>query len=322
MEYSEEFGAFLVTNEEVKEIIENIGWKNFISEIRKGFEYTSLDGGIPEKVYIYTKWSDMRCMPAYLPKYNENYCGVKIISVAPENIKLNIPTVIGEYLLRDARTQRLLTIMKAEELTAYRTGAATAVATDVLARKNSSVLGIIGTGKQAYYQIKGILNVRNIEEVRVYDIDENRAKKFKNMFENDFGVDMSVTNIKNALQADIITTITPSTKPFISHRMIKEGMHINGVGADSKNKIEFELDVLKKSKIFVDSLEQSIHSGEVYYGLKKKIIKKDQLVFVGDILIGKSRGRTSEHDITFFKSTGVAFQDLITAILVYEKLKK
>ena len=99
-------------------------------------------------------------------------------------------------------------------------------------------------------------------------------------------------------------------------------MHINGVGADAKQKIEFEPDVLKKAKVFVDDFEQCINSGEVYRALQSSIIKKADLVPIGDVLIGKADGRISEEEITFFKSTGVAHEDLITAILVYEQLKK
>ncbi|HJH25799.1 MAG TPA: ornithine cyclodeaminase family protein, partial [Methanophagales archaeon] len=102
----------------------------------------------------------------------------------------------------------------------------------------------------------------------------------------------------------------------------KPGVHLNGVGADSKTKIEFAPEVLKKSsRIFIDDLAQCIHSGEIYRGLEKGIVEKEDLIPLGDVLLGKAEGRTSEEDITFFKSTGVAFEDLITAILVFEKLK-
>jgi len=319
-----ELNAFLITNEELRETIENIGWKNFISEIKKGFEQSSLGQTVvPEKVYVITEVSDMRCMPAYLPNYNPNYCGVKIVTVAPDNKKLGIPTVLGEYILRDAKTQELLAIMQAEEMTAFRTGAATAVATDVLSRKNSKTLGIMGAGKQAFYQTKGILTVRpSIDRVKINDISEDCAKRFKEKYEKEFGVEVICTNLENTMDSDILTTITPSTKPFISPELVKTGTHINGVGADSKIKIEFEPNVLKKSKVFVDCLSQCIHSGEVYRALKEGVIKKEDLISVGDVIIGKAKGRTDKDEITFFKSTGVAFQDLITAIMVFEKLKK
>ena len=322
MKKIKELDASLITNEELKETIESIGWKTFISEIKKGFEQSSAgDVVVPAKVYVNTEVSDMRCMPAYLPKYNPRYCGVKIVSVAPDNKKLGLPTVLGEYLLRDAETQSLKAIMQAEEMTAYRTGAATGVATEASSRTDIKTLGIIGTGKQAYYQAKAIPTVRpSIDRINVFNRTEQRAIRFKESYESEFGVDIAVVGLEDAMDSDIVTTLTPATEPFISSDLIRQGTHLNGVGADSKTKIEFEPEVLKKSKIVIDDLAQCIHSGEIYQGLEKGIVKKADLIPLGDVLLGKAKGRTGEEDITFFKSTGVAFEDLITAILVFENL--
>jgi len=322
MKKLKELNAVIITNEELKETLENIGWKTFISEIRRGFEQSALGQVVvPAKVYVDTGVSDMRCMPAYLPRYNPKYCGVKIVSVAPSNKKLGLPTVLGEYLLRDAETQQLVAIMQAEEMTAYRTGAATGVATEALSRTDCKTLGIIGTGKQAYYQAKAILTVRDsIDRIKVFDRSEQRARDFSAKYEPEFGVDIAVVNLKDAVDSDIVTTVTPATEPFICSDQIKPGMHLNGVGADSKTKIEFDPEVLKKCRIFIDDFSQCVHSGEIYRGFEKGIVASGDLIALGDVLLGKAKGRTSKDDITFFKSTGVAFQDLITAILVFEAL--
>jgi len=323
MERINELNAFLITNEELKETIESIGWKIFLSEIKRGFEQSS-SGQIvvPEKVFVDTGVSDMRCMPAYLPKYNRSYCGVKIVTTAPGNKKLGLPTVLGEYLLRDAETQQLVAIIQAEEMTAYRTGAATGVATEALSRTDCKTLGIIGTGKQAPYQAKAILTVRpSIGTIKVFNISEQEARKFKKQYEPEWGVDIAVVSLEEAVDSDVVTTVTTATEPFISPELVKTGTHLNGVGADSKTKIEFAPEVLKKSsRIFIDDLAQCIHSGEIYQGLERGIVEKEDLISLGDVLLGKAEGRTSEEDITFFKSTGVAFEDLITAILVFERL--
>nr|CBH37767.1 probable ornithine cyclodeaminase [uncultured archaeon] len=318
-----ELNALLITNEALKETLENIGWKTFISEIKRGFEQSALGQVVvPAKVYVDTGVSDMRCMPAYLPRYNPKYCGVKIVSVAPANKKLGLPTVLGEYLLRDAKTQQLVAIMQAEEMTAYRTGAATGVATEALSRTDCKTLGIIGTGKQAYYQAMAILTVRgSIDTIKVFNRSEQRARTFSAKYEPEFGVDIAVVNLEDAVDSDIVTTVTPATEPFIYSEQIKQGMHLNGVGADSKTKIEFDPEVLKKCRIFIDDFSQCVHSGEIYRGLEKGIVTKGDLISLGDVLLGKAKGRTSKDDITFFKSTGVAFQDLITAIIVFEALK-
>jgi len=327
MKISKELGIPIFTNDDVRTAIEKIGWKKYLEEIKKGFEHSALGKAeIPHKIYVYTPFnSDMRCMPAYLTEYYcGKYTGVKIVCVAPKNREKMLPTVIAEYSLRDAETMRLLTIMQAEELTACRTGAATAVATDVLTNKHVKTLCLIGAGKQAYYQAKGILIMRPfIDKIKIFDIQKTIAEHFKN-YEKEFGVDIIVEKtIEHAIKdSDVVTTITPSIKPIIQSDFIVNGMHLNAVGADSKHKIEFDSSVLKKSIIFVDDLEQCINSGEIYSGLEQGIISKKSLILLGDVLIGKAKGRGSDGDITFFKSTGVAHDDLITAIVVYEQLKQ
>jgi alanine dehydrogenase len=318
-----DLNAFIITDEELKETIERIGWKRFISELKKGFEQSASGLVVaPEKVYVDTGVSDMRCMPAYLPGYCTEYCGVKVVSTAPENKKHGLPTVLGEYLLRDAETQRLVAVMQAEEMTAYRTGAATGVATEALSRSDCTTLGIIGTGKQAPYQAKAILTVRPaINRIKVFNITEQRAIQFKADYEAELGIDIAVVSLEEAVDSDIVTTVTTATEPFISPELIAPGMHLNGVGADSKTKIEFDPRVLKKARIFVDDLSQCMHSGEIYQGLEKGVLKKADLIPLGDVLLGNAKGRTGEDDITFFKSTGVAFEDLITAVLVFEELR-
>jgi len=319
-------GIPVFTNDDVAKAVKKIGWKKCIEEIKTGFKQAAAGkADIPHKIYVNTPFgSDLRCMPACLTKYkNGKYAGVKIICVAPKNPQKHLPTVVGEYILRDAETMQLLAVMQAEDLTAYRTGVATAVATDVLARKNVKTFCIIGAGKQSFYQTKGILTVRpSIEKIKVFDLFPESAKKFK-ANEKEFGVEIVVAkSVEEAMKgADIVTTVTPATKPFISPDLVTEGMHVNGVGADSKHKIEFDPEVLKKSKVFVDDMEQCVNSGEVCQCLQKGIITNDDLTPIGDVLIGKAKGRTGDKDITFFKSTGVAHEDLITAILVYEQSK-
>ena len=311
MEIIKGLGVPFFSNDDVRAVVEKAGWKSFIAEIRKGFEQNaSGKADVPHKIYVNTPFnSDMRCMPAYLREYKGGrYAGVKIICVVPANIQRQLPAVIGEYVLRDAETMKIIAFMNAEELTAYRTGAATAVATDVLANKDAKTMCMIGTGKQAYYQAKGILAVRpSIKKIKVFDVLNASAARFKT-YEKQLGVDIEVApSVAGAISgSDIVTTVTPTTQPFIPPSMIKEGMHLNGVGADSRHKIEFEPSVLKKAKVFVDDVEQCVNSGEVCQCLEKGILCQKDLIPLGDVLLGKAKGRTSEKDITFFKSTGVA----------------
>ncbi len=100
----------------------------------------------------------------------------------------------------------------------------------------------------------------------MFNIPEKRAIKFKKEYEPKPGVDIAVVSLEEAVDSDMVTTVTPATEPFISPELVSSGTHLNGVGADSKTKIEFEPEVLKKSRIFIDDLSQCMHSGEIYQG--------------------------------------------------------
>lgn len=327
MEEIKELGVPVFTNRDVCSAIEKIGWEKYIEEIRKGFKHSATGKAeIPHKIYVNTPFdSDMRCMPAYLTEYEGGkYVGVKIVSVAPKNRMRQLPTVLGEYILREAETMRLLAIMQAEELTAYRTGATTAVATEALSRSNVRSMCMIAAGKQSFYQAKGILTVRpSIEKIKVFDTSTTAVRNFKtHQKELEVNIDVSKTLEETINGVDIVTTVTTAEKPFISPTLIADGVHINSIGADSRHKIEFETGLLRRAKVFVDDVEQCRNSGEVYQGLKMGIISNAALIPLGDVLTGKAKGRTSDREITFFKSTGVAHEDLITTIMVYEESTK
>ena len=316
-----------ISNEEVNRILSEIGWKALIDAIEYGF-VADAKGEVeaPAKIYLNTPWSDMRCMPAYMPTYDPDLCGVKIVCVAPDNPKKGLPTTTGVYLLMDAHTQEIRACMEAEEITAWRTAASSAVATRTLARKDSKTLGIIGLGKQAYYHAKAIIGITNIEEILINDISVSAIERFKKIFdtcESENGVTIKNTSNRDICKnSDIITTLTPVREPYIKIEDVSLRTHINAVGADSKDKNEFEPEILLDSTIVCDNIEQCVHSGgEIYHGLEKGWITKNRLKALGDILLGHSGGRRLNTDITFFKSTGVAFQDLMTAIMVYKTIE-
>ena len=312
-----------ISNEEINQILGEIGWKTLIDTIEEGFKADARgEVEAPAKIYLDTPWSDMRCMPAYMPTYDPDLCGVKIVCVAPDNPKKGLPTTTGVYLLMDAHTQEIRACMEAEEITAWRTAAATAVATRALARKDSKTLGMIGLGKQAYYHLVAIREMVDLDEVWICDQSKEAETKFEKYVEQK-GLVAKITSVKETLKnSDILTTLTPAIEPYIKIEDVSLRTHINAVGADSKDKNEFEPEILLDSTIVCDNIEQCVHSGgEIYHGLEKGWITKNRLKALGDILLGHSGGRRLNTDITFFKSTGVAFQDLITAIMVYKTIE-
>ena len=281
---------------------------------------------MPSKQYLFYKkyGGDLRVMPSYLEELDIS--AVKIVNSHPENRKYNLPTVMAIIVLIEPKTGAPLAIMDGTWITAIRTGAASAVATKYLARKNSKILGLIGAGAQAYTQLKGISCIVDFKEVWVWSLKSDEIEKFIQRVEEEYSgkVFYAAKTIKDAVKnADIIVTATPSRKPLVDAEWIKGDIHINAIGADAPGKQELDPRILKKAKIVVDDLNQSCHGGEVNVPLAQGLLKIEDIYGeLGEIVAGKKVGRTSDDELTVFVSTGLAIQDAVTANLVYRKALK
>jgi alanine dehydrogenase len=282
---------------------------------------------MPPKSYLYfTKYDgDLRTMPAYIESLD--IASVKIVNSHPLNpLKYNLPTVMATIVLIEPSTGKPLSIMDGTIITRYRTGAAAAVATKHLYGFGKSArVGIVGAGAMAPYTIEALLHVISITELKVHDIIFDKAKKLVEIVKEKFNVSAkAVASVYEATQdADIIITITPSRSPIVLASYIKEGVHINAMGADAPGKQELDPEILKKAKIVVDDYEQAIHSGEVNVPISQGIIKpSDIYAELGEIVAGLKKGREGDREITVFTSTGLAIQDTVTAWYVYQEAEK
>ncbi|MEO0093100.1 MAG: alanine dehydrogenase [candidate division WOR-3 bacterium] len=280
---------------------------------------------MPPKMYLYYEShnGDLRVMPSYIPSLDIS--GVKVVNVHPNNPKkYRLPSVMATILLIDPANGYPLGVLDGTWITTMRTGAASGIASKYLAREDSKVLALIGAGVQAETQLAAVTMVRAIEKVKVYDIvssvSERFVKKHKHLplkFEICGSVKECVTD------ADIICTVTPVRKPIVKSAWVKDGAHINAMGADAPGKEELEPALLRRSKIVIDDWEQASHSGEINVPLAKGIISKDDIYAeIGEIVTGKKKGRTAPDEITIFDSTGLGVQDLTTANIVYKIAKK
>ena len=286
---------------------------------------------MPPKIYLFfSKYNgDLRAMPAYLEALD--IAGVKVVNVHPDNPKLhNLPTVMATIVLIDPKTGFPLAIMDGTHITNLRTGAAGAIASKYLARKNSEVLGVIGAGTQGRTLTMAHLAIfNNIREVKVYDISREAINRYVSEIENyvkKLGINVKLTicdKIEDVVkESDIVCTATPSRKPIVMNDWVREGTHFNCIGADAPGKQELDPKILKRAKIVVDDFEQAIHSGEVNVPISQGILSKDEIYGeLGEIIAGLKPGRVSESEVTVFTSTGLAIQDVIVAKLVYDKAK-
>ena len=279
---------------------------------------------MPAKIYLHLdKYAgDFRAMPAYIEGMDA--CGIKWVNVHPENKKYGLPSVMAVIILSDPKTGFPLCVMDATLLTNLRTGAAGGVAAKYLAREDSSIVGLVGCGAQARTQLLALKELFRIKLVYVWGNKLRPAKKFLKDTRR-FGLNMVIKDkISDCTkQADIVVTTTPVRKPIVESEWIRDGTHINAIGADAKGKEELKPQLLKRAKIVVDDWQQASHSGEINVALSRGIItKKDIHATLGEVLIGKKKGRVSQKEITIFDSTGLAICDVAVAKLVYKRARK
>ena len=256
--------------------------------------------------------------------------GVKIVSVYPENINKKLTSVPATMVLVDAETGMVNSLMDGTYLTRLRTGAISGLATDILARKDSKIFALFGTGGQAVTQLEAVLTVRKIEEVRVFDIFKDRAeefaKKMSEKFSKKFNVKIIAAESSDAAidNADIITTVTTSKKPVFDAKKVKKNVHINGVGSYTPEMIEIPGEILvKANKIYVDTKDGAINeSGDVITPINEGLITKEKINGeLGEVINGLLKGRENDDEMTFFKTTGSAVLDIVAAQKIYEMAK-
>lgn len=255
-----------------------------------------------------------------------NLIGTKIASGYYQNYKLGLPPGVAVIILMDLKTSLPLAIMDGTYITAYRTGAAGAVAASVLARKDSSVIGMIGAGTQARMQVTALRELFSLEQIKVWDKYEDAARKYAEEISSQFGIEvLPYSNPENVVRdADIVVTVTPSREPIVQANWIDDGMHINAIGADGPGKQELDPLIVKRAdKIVVDSIKQCVSIGEIQHALARGLISEDDIhAEIGRILIGEKLGRETDNEVTLFDSTGIAAQDIAAAQIVYQLAKE
>lgn len=276
---------------------------------------------MPPKLYLNLPeyGGDFRAMPAYI----DGYAGIKWVSVYPDNRRHNLPSVTAIIILCDPNIGCPLSIMDGTYITEIRTGAAGGVAVKYLARRDSTIVGIIGAGVQAKTQLLAINEVLpRIEEVKVFDEHEDASVRYAEEMRAKLNVNIyPVDAVEEATEAGIVITSTPSRKPIVKKQCIRPGTHINAIGADARGKQELESDLLKNAKIVVDNIEQAAHSGEINVPLSEGAISLEDIYgTIGEVAAGLKPGRESD-EITIFDTTGLAVQDMICAKHVYEKVE-
>jgi ornithine cyclodeaminase/alanine dehydrogenase-like protein (mu-crystallin family) len=240
-----------------------------------------------------------------MPAYAGAQLGAKLVTFFPGN--QGIPTHHALVLLFRPETGQPLVVMDGRLITEMRTGAVSAAATRSLARPDSSVLAILGSGVQAQSHLEALRLVREFREIRVWS--PRNAGAFARLHE----VRLAHSADDAVRGADVIVVATTSRTPILRGEWLSPGVHINAVGAPRPDWRELDDQVLRKAKLYVESREAATReSGDV-------IAAGSILAEIGEVFAGTKPGRQSEEEVTLFKSVGVAVEDLASAELVYRQ---
>lgn len=253
-----------------------------------------------------------------------DYFGAKVYATHPRPLG-GAPTAAFYFLLFRAADSAPLAILEANELGRIRTGAASGVVTDCLARPDAAIVGVIGTGYQAKTQLHAICTVRSVREVRVFARRAESRKRFVEDFrEFEAGLVRAVDSAWEAADgADIIVTATRSAEPILPDEAVMEGTHINAIGSNVADRAELEPVTVRRSQcIAVDSWEQAeFEAGDILRAYRGEPWPSDQICEVAELLREQDprQGRVSASDLTIFKSTGLGVQDTAVAGWVFER---
>ena len=265
---------------------------------------------------------EWEAMPSYIEEPEAAAC--KWVSIRERNReKFDLPTVFSILIYTHPETGFPLAICDGSHHTVMRTGSAAAVSAKWLARKDSKTLAIVGAGHMAAGVLATCNEVFPWREVRVWSRSQATVDRFVKEQRPKFPHLKLVpsTNLEPVVRgADVVVTVTPARAPIVKNEWVDEGTHIAALGADKSGDQELDAQILKRARIFVDDIRQCRTDGEINVPLSQGLLKETDIAGeIGEVIIGKKKGRTSDREITLFDSTGIALQDSATIPLEYER---
>lgn len=264
----------------------------------------------------------------------KGYLGAKIVSIFPENTKKGIPVINATIVMLNAETGEIKALIDGTHVTKIRTGAATGASIKLLAKKNVKIGVLFGTGGQAEKQLEAMLSTRKFEEIRIVGRNFDKTLKFCEEISKTIETmkipkenkNIEIIAYKNGddavAEADVIVLATTSTRGLFDGNLLKNGVHISGVGSYTKEMCEMdEATVLTADKVYIDERQAMLEeAGEFTQLIDKGILGDDFYTGeIGELILGRIPGRENDEEITIFKSVGISAQDLVTADHIYQK---
>ena len=260
-------------------------------------------------------------MPAYVP--NPGSLGAKLVTVFADNPSKHLPSHLATILLLDPETGALQALMDGRYITEARTAAVSAVSARFLAKRDASTLAIIGSGVQARSHLEAFAEVRQLTDVRVWSPKVLSRERFVSDVSGHVAVPVRATNTaEDAVRgADLIVLATSSTTPVLEDGWVAAGAHVVSVGACRPDQREMDPALVARARLYVDSRAAAlVESGDVVMGLAGGLFDPSHIRGeLGEVVLGRTEGRTSDADVTIFKSLGMAVEDVVAADLVLRR---
>jgi ornithine cyclodeaminase/alanine dehydrogenase-like protein (mu-crystallin family) len=283
------------------EVLEAIGPAEAIEHVREGFvEYAGGDWEMPPKLYLDAPPNgDFRAMPAK----GAGLAILKWVTSFPGNPAEGLAVVMGMICVSSAETGAPLALVDVRSVTALRTGAVAALAAQELAREDARTVGIIGCGLHGAWAARCLAAAEYGPGV-CHDADPEAAGRLA----GELGWEAGTR--EDALDCDVVTSVTPGYDPVVRARDLRPGVHLNMLGADGPGKAEAEVEAVANAELFCDEWHQASHGGELTGAVRAGLVARDDVTELGDVLTGAAEGRSSPDAVTLFDSTGLAIQDL------------
>lgn len=223
-------------------------------------------------------------------------------------------------LYLDDRTGLPRALVAGSHLTALRTAAADALGVRCLAREDASVVALVGAGQQAWFELQAVSDVRRLSKVLVWSRNRAAADALAGRIRDELAIDAQAEDLEAAVRAaDIVVTVTAARQTLVERAWVRPGTHISAMGADARGKQELDPELVGGARLFADVVEQSLTIGEFEAAATQGLIAASDVTPLGAVILGRLPGRTADHEITIFDSSGMALQDLTIGATALER---
>ncbi len=251
------------------------------------------------------------------------YASFKVATGFPGNAALGVPVNDGFSMVLDARTGSLVaSLHDGGWLTELRTGAAGALAAELLSRPDATRVALVGAGAQARFQLDALREVRDVQSVSVWNRTASRAEQFAATVRAELGLPVEVAaDVRTAVErADVVVTTTASTTPLLHADWLQPGTHVTAMGSDFPDKRELAADVLARADVVVaDRVDVCARVGELHHGLDDGVLRREDVLELADLVVGRVAGRTSADQLTVADQCGLGAYDAAMAELVLDR---